>query len=109
MTTTALVKQKRPIGASHWKRRLGWRGVHLDALTSLPPRRYPLILRGLPPANGGKTLPYQLLQSGEIINADCRLGAGSQPLGVDRKSTRLNSSHLVISYAVFCLKKKKKK
>src|SRR5205807_9538581 len=32
--------------------------------------------------------------------------AGWQP---DRKSTRLNSSHLVISYAVFCLKKKKKK
>src|SRR5256885_5977864 len=28
--------------------------------------------------------------------------------GLDRKSTRLNSSHLVISYAVFCLKKKKK-
>src|SRR5947207_8384248 len=27
----------------------------------------------------------------------------------DRKSTRLNSSHTVISYAVFCLKKKKKK
>src|SRR5438034_6516122 len=30
-------------------------------------------------------------------------------LYVDRKSTRLNSSHTVISYAVFCLKKKKKK
>src|SRR5256885_4555101 len=30
------------------------------------------------------------------------------PLIGDRKSTRLNSSHLVISYAVFCLKKKKK-
>src|SRR5437899_8227817 len=29
--------------------------------------------------------------------------------GRDRKSTRLNSSHLGISYAVFCLKKKKKK
>src|SRR5437588_7440512 len=29
-------------------------------------------------------------------------------MGVDRKSTRLNSSHTVISYAVFCLKKKKK-
>src|SRR5256885_2907509 len=28
-------------------------------------------------------------------------------LATDRKSTRLNSSHLVISYAVFCLKKKK--
>src|SRR2546426_1817485 len=30
-------------------------------------------------------------------------------VSADRKSTRLNSSHLVISYAVFCLKKKKKK
>src|SRR5437762_6597996 len=29
--------------------------------------------------------------------------------GLDRKSTRLNSSHRCISYAVFCLKKKKKK
>src|SRR2546427_11285307 len=29
--------------------------------------------------------------------------------GIDRKSTRLNSSHSQISYAVFCLKKKKKK
>src|SRR6266540_6999399 len=29
--------------------------------------------------------------------------------GLDRKSTRLNSSHITISYAVFCLKKKKKK
>src|SRR2546426_12006138 len=35
---------------------------------------------------------------------------GQRLFGVgDRKSTRLNSSHLVISYAVFCLKKKKKK
>src|SRR5260221_8495703 len=31
-----------------------------------------------------------------------------QAIGGDRKSTRLNSSHTVISYAVFCLKKKKK-
>src|SRR5438034_5884747 len=34
------------------------------------------------------------------------LPAAARP---DRKSTRLNSSHTVISYAVFCLKKKKKK
>src|SRR5256885_13257619 len=40
----------------------------------------------------------------ESIN--CSLPARARP---DRKSTRLNSSHLVISYAVFCLKKKKKK
>src|SRR2546427_4866020 len=31
------------------------------------------------------------------------------PSSIDRKSTRLNSSHSQISYAVFCLKKKKKK
>src|SRR2546426_6700925 len=39
-----------------------------------------------------------------LPRADC---AGGECAG-DRKSTRLNSSHLVISYAVFCLKKKKK-
>src|SRR5688572_32062294 len=33
---------------------------------------------------------------------------GGRPEGIDRKSTRLNSSHSQISYAVFCLKKKKK-
>src|SRR5256885_16825900 len=36
-----------------------------------------------------------------------RPGVGNK--AIDRKSTRLNSSHLVISYAVFCLKKKKEK
>src|SRR5205807_8425641 len=37
-------------------------------------------------------------------------GSPTHPYKVaDRKSTRLNSSHLVISYAVFCLKKKKRK
>src|SRR5436190_4228450 len=35
--------------------------------------------------------------------------ATAQAQDQDRKSTRLNSSHTVISYAVFCLKKKKKK
>src|SRR5689334_24691666 len=35
-------------------------------------------------------------------------GRRAPPLGRDRKSTRLNSSHSSISYAVFCLKKKKK-
>src|SRR2546426_2547961 len=35
--------------------------------------------------------------------------AFAQEAKQDRKSTRLNSSHLVISYAVFCLKKKKRK
>src|SRR5438067_12517303 len=38
----------------------------------------------------------------------CRIASGARPFK-DRKSTRLNSSHVSISYAVFCLKKKKKK
>src|SRR5256885_12910913 len=38
-----------------------------------------------------------------------RLRGRGRRLSADRKSTRLNSSHLVISYAVFCLKKKKKR
>src|SRR3989442_10127554 len=36
-----------------------------------------------------------------------RMLSGIQASGGDRKSTRLNSSHVRISYAVFCLKKKK--
>src|SRR5260221_7678663 len=40
-----------------------------------------------------------------IILAQGLSGGG---ISLDRKSTRLNSSHTVISYAVFCLKKKKK-
>src|SRR5205807_6771992 len=39
-----------------------------------------------------------------VVGDDASLGLREG----DRKSTRLNSSHLVISYAVFCLKKKKK-
>src|SRR5436190_16862562 len=39
----------------------------------------------------------------------CRFPGPVCRQGQDRKSTRLNSSHTVISYAVFCLKKKKKK
>src|SRR3712207_8235557 len=38
--------------------------------------------------------------------SECRYGSPPQ-LSLDRKSTRLNSSHANISYAVFCLKKKK--
>src|SRR2546426_896908 len=43
-----------------------------------------------------------------VISSTAPTGGWSS-CGGDRKSTRLNSSHLVISYAVFCLKKKKER
>src|SRR2546427_3053269 len=57
---------------------------------------------------------HELVQPGPGARVDPLLAvaAGERPNGagcrVDRKSTRLNSSHSQISYAVFCLKKKKK-
>src|SRR5947199_4167398 len=50
----------------------------------------------------------QSAQRSKCSSSDLRPRACSLP-SRDRKSTRLNSSHLGISYAVFCLKKKKKK
>src|SRR2546426_7296828 len=74
----------------------------------------------------GSPVPEGYAISGEMISDSCngtawiikpkagprsRLdrfnSAASNTVSPDRKSTRLNSSHLVISYAVFCLKKKK--
>src|SRR5947208_8165955 len=45
-----------------------------------------------------------------VRGADVRAGGRIEPVEQreDRKSTRLNSSHQIISYAVFCLKKKKR-
>src|SRR5256885_9584036 len=45
--------------------------------------------------------------AGETVDSGVAALKHLNTAGIDRKSTRLNSSHLVISYAVFCLKKKK--
>src|SRR5439155_3786793 len=47
----------------------------------------------------------------EIADTEARIEVEKQQLAAmsDRKSTRLNSSHVAISYAVFCLKKKKQR
>src|SRR5256885_3649673 len=54
--------------------------------------------------------PYTTLFRSQQAGIESKLmwfdGADHDFVGADRKSTRLNSSHLVISYAVFCLKKK---
>src|SRR5690554_7704869 len=53
-------------------------------------------------------LPLRV-QNGLYIQRHAPMLRIAIPYGIDRKSTRLNSSHVRISYAVFCLKKKKKK
>src|SRR5437899_4840334 len=50
---------------------------------------------------------FALLATLIVIVAGVALTPSRLPQVIDRKSTRLNSSHLGISYAVFCLKKKK--
>src|SRR5256885_13249969 len=45
---------------------------------------------------------------GQVTDPQGAVVPGATVTAIDRKSTRLNSSHLVISYAVFCLKKKKR-
>src|SRR5204862_5955435 len=51
--------------------------------------------------------PVRRRERCDVEQADFRHGRGARAVA-DRKSTRLNSSHVEISYAVFCLKKKKK-
>src|SRR3712207_8086020 len=58
------------------------------------------------PVGGPDALPRPRLREAERQGRR-GAGRGDLPLVRDRKSTRLNSSHANISYAVFCLKKKK--
>src|SRR5256885_12199997 len=57
-----------------------------------------------PPMESGGTAVAREVMGGRYFITD---HTGKMQMPGDRKSTRLNSSHLVISYAVFCLKKKK--
>src|SRR5258708_29332299 len=60
-----------------------------------------IVISSAPAVLGGAIL--MLLLTGTTLNLESFMGT------IDRKSTRLNSSHQIISYAVFCLKKKKNK
>src|SRR2546430_12607445 len=56
----------------------------------------------------GAPVVADALGSGKVGLVSVGTTAGAERVGEDRKSTRLNSSHSQISYAVFCLKKKKR-
>src|SRR5690349_23625343 len=87
---------------------------HRD-LHSFPTRALPISVVSVALRIGG-TGKSQPPSQAHSLGDDLQVGGG--PLGVsvialiiavaDRKSTRLNSSHVEISYAVFCLKKKKR-
>src|SRR5690606_41016031 len=90
---------------------------HHRALHSFPTRRSSDLIRRRDPALApGK--PYHGLGIGPCRRArdahygfdgrSCNAREEGRRRNEDRKSTRLNSSHVKISYAVFCLKKKKK-
>src|SRR5256885_7142370 len=90
-----------------------------------PPRStlfpYTTLFRSIVPPRGGQvrrsvSKPLVRFRSKQIFEPTIPMLLFEQPgqnpdrlrgSRIDRKSTRLNSSHLVISYAVFCLKKKK--
>src|SRR5256885_6233262 len=75
-----------------------------DALPIWPLLR-PFFMAGPPREGGGHSFPRSKACKSRARGLLFPASLRRRP---DRKSTRLNSSHLVISYAVFCLKKKKK-
>src|SRR5690242_14235223 len=80
----------------------------LAAHSMLPLERPPSAAFGLMLGLLGHAVGWPFPRGGSQAIADA-LASYLRSLGGDRKSTRLNSSHMSISYAVFCLKKKKKK
>src|SRR5947207_10545198 len=81
----------------------------------LPPRStlfpYTTLFRSVPPVTSASIIvstPLRPARSGGGPRRGAPRLRSACRYSLDRKSTRLNSSHTVISYAVFCLKKKKK-
>src|SRR3712207_8845406 len=76
------------------------------AIADLDPSA-PVALGNGAAADGGSSGELPDVQRGEPLDGTLVVADGGAD-EIDRKSTRLNSSHAHISYAVFCLKKKKK-
>src|SRR2546426_7920219 len=94
-----LLRAGAELRAAHWR-------LQRDAgLDLVPVNDFSLYDRVLDTCAMVGAVPERYGWSGETVDLDTyfAMARGSQG---DRKSTRLNSSHLVISYAVFCLKKK---
>src|SRR5574341_1861652 len=93
---------KLPTSAGSWKKQESFRKTSISALWTMPK-----------PLTVWITINWKILKDmgipDHLICLLRNLYAGQEATvrtGQDRKSTRLNSSHQLISYAVFCLKKK---
>src|SRR2546426_2693531 len=94
-----LVRQARPAGFCPACR------VLMKALDARQELAKPTVAALVVLAVAGVAWAVMVQQSRSMAGMD-GMDMGLGPCPLDRKSTRLNSSHLVISYAVFCLKKK---
>src|SRR2546430_1574612 len=90
----AAPRRRRRASCRNWRRRLG------RSTTCNGTRTTPVTLSSCPRWKSSRSATGERASHGSTASAT----SGSDP---DRKSTRLNSSHSQISYAVFCLKKKK--
>src|SRR2546426_6483240 len=97
-------------GGGTWRDPPGWMGEVgtrvPDGLSGSEWRRAEASGRGRGPFSGRAMIMARGLGARNARRVPCLQPAGQYVPRPDRKSTRLNSSHLVISYAVFCLKKK---
>src|SRR5690606_40221535 len=110
MLNIVVVRPHRPVELA---RGGGIRGRGTNSYDPPPPRAR--LSRSRPPFHpvvGTDTVPVRVSSIRRSSPGPAgwrRPGEESWPTRADRKSTRLNSSHVKISYAVFCLKKKKER
>src|SRR5699024_11719589 len=94
---------------------MGWSHGGLHTLMNIfdHPNAYKVAYAGVPVSDLVARMGYKTQGYRDLYSADYHIGKtayeNQQNISQDRKSTRLNSSHVSISYAVFCLKKKKKR
>src|SRR5690606_18751249 len=103
----ALAEQRAQVEARNVQ--LEARNTHLEAVNKTAEARIARLtatIKVLERARFGSR--SERLRTGTLSEEQYALVFDEIETGVDRKSTRLNSSHVKISYAVFCLKKKKK-